>query len=327
MPDAGDTGREMKGVFLDRGSLDCADLDFSRLKAALPEWEFHEQTQAQALSSRIDGAEVVVSNKVVLDAEVIRQASALRLICIAATGTNNVDLDAARAQGVAVCNVTRYATASVVEHVFGMLLMLARRLEPYHSAAIDGHWSASRQFCLLTYPIRELSGKTIGIVGYGELGQAVARLARAFGMRVLIARRPGGGGEEQGRVALDALLPMVDVLSLHCPLTPATHNLIGAHALSRLPPHALLINTARGGVVDEQALADALRSGVIAGAGIDVLSEEPPVHGNVLLQPDIPNLLITPHVAWGSREARQRLLDEVAGNIESWRQGALRNAL
>jgi glycerate dehydrogenase len=315
----------MKGVFLDRASLDCADLDFCALEETLPEWEFHDETSPQQLLTRIERAEVVVSNKVVLDADLLRQAARLRLICVAATGTNNVDLETARKLGIPVCNVRRYATPSVVEHVFSMILALTRQLENYHHAAVDGRWADSKQFCLLDFPVWELSGKTMGIVGYGELGQAVAGVAQAFGMEVLVAQRAGGNEAGTERVPLAELLPRVDVLSLHCPLTEQTRNLIGATELALMQPHALLINTARGGIVEEGALRDALQRGTIGGAGIDVLTKEPPRGGNPLLDRAVPGLIVTPHVAWGSRESRQRLLDEIVKNIESWKRGTLRN--
>lgn len=315
----------MKGVFLDRDSLDCGDLDFTALEKTLPEWEFFSETRADEVASRVAGAHVVVSNKVMLDAELLQQADDIRLICIAATGTNNVDLVAAKRRGIPVCNVTRYATPSVVEHVFALLLGLTRKLEQYHQAAMDGRWATSRHFCLLDYPLRELSGKKMGIVGFGELGHAVAQVARAFGMEVLVAERPGTNEVRQGRILLDELLPQVDVLSLHCPLSEQTRNLIDERALSLMQPHALLINTARGGIVDERALAECLLGGRLGGAGIDVLNEEPPRHGSPLLRTDIANLIVTPHVAWGSRESRQRLVDEIAENIDHWRRGEVHN--
>lgn len=190
----------------------------------------------------------------------------------------------------------------------------------YRDAVRAGRWREASRFCLLDYPIVELADRTLGIVGYGELGRAVARVAEGFGMRVLLAARPGGG-VPPGRLALDTLLPQVDVLTLHCPLTAATRNLIGARELKLLPRHAFLINAARGGIVDEAALARALREGWIAGAGVDVLSKEPPRDGNPLLEPDIPNLIVTPHNAWGSQEARRRIVEQLAENVRAYRAG------
>lgn len=314
----------MKGVFLDRDTVDRGDLDLGGLEASLPGWRSYLTTSTAELAARIEDAAVVVSNKVVLDAAAIAAAPALRLIAVAATGTNNVDIGAAAAKGVAVCNVRAYATPAVVQHVFALMLALTTRLEDYHQAVRAGRWQQSPQFCLLDFPIREIAGRTLGIVGYGELGQAVAKVANAFGMRVLIARRPGGA-PQSGRLELPELLEAVDVLSLHCPLTPQTRGLIGAVELARMRDDALLINTARGGIVDEEALADALRNRRLGGAGVDVLTVEPPLAGNPLLADDIPNLIVTPHVAWASRESRQRLVDEVTANIRAYAAGTPRN--
>lgn len=312
----------MLGVFLDRDSLDCGDLDFSELDATLPDWRYYPATAPAETVDRIADADVVISNKVVLDAATIQQASRLKLISVAATGVNNVDLDAAAAQGVRVCNCHGYGTAAVVQHVFALLLSLITRWPDYQQAVRSGRWQQSSQFCLLDFPIRELAGKTLGIVGYGELGQGVARIAEAFGMRVLIAQRPGTMETLEHRLPLPVLLPQVDVLSLHCPLTPATRGLIGAWELALMRRDAILINTARGGLVDEALLADALRRGALGGAGIDVLSLEPPANGNPLLAPDIPNLIVTPHCAWGSRESRQRMIGQLAENIAGFLRGA-----
>ncbi len=315
----------MRGVLLDQASLDRDDLDLSGLERVLPDWRFHPATTPAETASRIGEAEVVVTNKVVLDAGALAAAPRLKLIAVAATGTNNIELEAARSRGIAVCNVTGYATPSVVEHTMALILALTRRLEVHHRAALDGSWAAADQFCLLDFPMRELNGLSLGIVGYGELGRAVARAAEAaFRMRVLVAQRPGGPAHP-GRLPLDELLPRVDVLSLHTPLTTETRHLIGERELRLMRPDALLINTARGGIVDEAALAGALRGGRLGGAGIDVLTTEPPRSGNPLLAPDIPNLIVTPHIAWASRQARQRLIDEVAENIRAFLAGKARN--
>jgi glycerate dehydrogenase len=317
----------MLGVFLDLDSLDRHDLDLGALRATLPEWRLHPSTAPDEVAERIATAEVVVSNKVVLDEALLAGAPRLKLIAIAATGSNNVDLAAAERLGIRVCNIRRYATPSVVQHVFALLLALVRNLPHYQQAAVDGHWQQSEQFCLLDYPIRELGGLRLGIVGYGELGRAVAEVAgKAFGMQLLIAQRPDGPSQ-QGRLPLQELLPQVDVLSLHCPLSAQTRNLIGVKELALMKPDALLINTARGGIVDEHALAEALRAGRLGGAGIDVLETEPPVADSPLLADDIPNLIVTPHVAWASREARQRLADQLAENIRAFIDGTPQNLL
>jgi len=316
----------LKGVFLDLATVDRGDLDLFALKQTLPDWQFHNTTDPKETAARIQDAAVVVSNKVILNRPTIEQASNLKLICVAATGTNNVDLEAAKEGGIAVTNVAGYGTASVVQHVFSLMLALTTRLDEHHSAVAAGEWQRSDQFCLLDFPFRELAGKTLGIIGYGELGRAVAQVAEAFGMQILLAQRPGGE-PEPGRLPLHDLLPQVDVLSLHCPLAENTRNLISAQELSLMKPDALLINTARGGIVDEMALANALRSGRLGGAGVDVLSQEPPVEGNPLLTGDIPNLIVTPHIAWASRESRQRLVNELVANIQAFVAGQQRNRL
>lgn len=311
------------GVFLDWGSLGDGDVDSSSLMATLPDWRIYGSTTPREIKDRIRDAQVVVSNKVVLSADALQSARNLRLICVAATGTNNIDLPAAARHGVMVCNVPSYATASVTQHVFTLILALATRLVEYQRAIKAGRWQKSAQFCLLDYPITELAGKIMGIVGYGELGRSVARVAECFGMQVKITGRPGVIAE--GRLPLHELLSTADIVSLHCPLTRQTRNLIGVREFGLMKRSALLINTARGGIVDEQALADALRAGEIAGAGVDVLSLEPPDEGNPLLGDDIPHLLVTPHIAWASREARQRLLDTVCDNIRGFLAGNPRN--
>ncbi len=316
--------RATSAVFLDHESVDRGDLDLSALKATLPEWRLFDATEASDTLAHIGDANVVVSNKVILDRAIIEQAPSLGLICIAATGTNNVDLLAAREHDVSVCNVRAYATASVVQHVFTLMLALTTHLLEYERDVRAGLWQKSRQFCLLDHPIHELAGKTLGVVGYGELGRAVARAAETFGMDVRIAQRRGGEAAA-GRIALDELLSRVDVLSLHCPLTEETRGLIGERELGLMKDDALLINTARGGIVAEPALAAALRDGRLGGAGVDVLAKEPPDADSPLLADNIPNLIVTPHVAWASRGSRQRLLDEVAENIRAWLRGESRN--
>jgi glycerate dehydrogenase len=316
----------MKGVLLDRGSLDAGDLDLSALEQCFTAWQSYPQTRPAQLRERIADAGVVISNKVRLDRSVLRQARHLRLICIAATGTNNVDLEAAREYDIGVCNVLAYATPSVVEHVFTQLLALARHSREYATRMRHQDWPRAAHFCLLEPPIYELAGKTLGIVGYGELGRGVARVAAAFGMEVLLAQRPGGA-PRPGRIPLMDLLPRVDVLSLHCPLTEQTRNLIGPAQLAAMKPGAILINTARGGMVDEVALLRALESGHLGGAAIDVLGEEPPRGGNPLLEADLPNLVVTPHIAWASVEARQRLVAELAANVRAFQRGEMHNRI
>jgi glycerate dehydrogenase len=299
------------------------DLDPTALRRALPQLELRDHTPQSEVAAAVAGAEVVLVNKLRIARETIERSPGLRLVALAATGTNNVDLAAARERGVAVCNLRDYCTASVVQHVFGLLLALTQRLREYDSLVRSGAWQRGEQFCLLDFPARELTGRKLLIVGYGTLGKAVAHAARAFGMEVHVANRPGGE-RAKGRLDLEDLLPQADVLSLHCPLTPHTAGLIGAAQLARMKRDAVIINTARGALVDAEALADALRGGRLGGAGIDVLEQEPPAAGSPLLAQDIPNLIVTPHVAWAAREARQRCIDEMAANVEDFRRGGQR---
>ena len=242
----------LPAVFLDCASVDRGDLGFASLHQATSPWTTHPQTLPAQTSERLGGAAVAVTNKVVIDRAAMAACPHLKLICVAATGTNNVDLVAARERGIAVCNATRYATPSVVQHVFALMLALATRLGEHAAAAQDGRWAASEMFCVLDFPFRELAGKTLGVVGWGELGQGVARVAQALGMIVLVAQRPGGSAQE-GRVPLDVLLAQADVVTLHVPLADNTRGLIGARELGLMKRDALLINTARGGIVDEAA--------------------------------------------------------------------------
>ncbi len=316
--------RIQTAAFLDLDSIGSEDLDMSELEATADRWLRYGQANADQLDTALDQADLVVSNKVVLNQRHLSTAKRLKLVCIAATGTNNVDVAAAAASDIAVCNVAGYATASVVQHMFGLLLALTTHLNDYTAAVKRGDWSHSRFFCLLDFPVRELAGKTLGIVGFGHLGQAVAKLAEALGMKVLLARR-NERDHRPGRIALAELLPMVDVLSLHCPLTEETRHLIGDAELALMKKDAVLINTARGGLVDESALLVALRNQRIGGAGLDVLQQEPPPADHPLLTAELNNLIITPHTAWISRESRQRLVDEIVLNIEAYKSGQVRN--
>jgi len=314
----------MKGVFLDLASLAEQDLDLGAFGDVLDDWHTFPATAPDKRLEHIGDAEVVVLNKVVLDDEVLRAVSNLRLVCITATGFNNVAIDTARELGIVVSNVVGYATDSVAQHVFALMLAHHTRLFDYTSAVGRGDWSNSPQFCLLDYPVRELRGMTLGIVGYGELGHGVARIAEAFGMQVLISQRPGGP-DRTGRVPLDQLLRESDVVTLHVPLLENTYHLIDEQALRQMKPSALLINTARGAVVDNVALAQALRNGEIGGAGIDVLDVEPPPPDHPLLANDIPNLIVTPHSAWAGRQARQNVVNETIANIRAFLAGEPRN--
>jgi glycerate dehydrogenase len=313
----------VKAVFLDFATVSRGDLDTGRLVRELPSLELNDVTADADIARRIAGCEIVLLNKLRMTRELIAGAEGLRLIVVAATGTNNIDLEAARERGIAVCNVRDYCTTSVTQHVLAVILLLTHRLLEYAELAL-GSWGASPQFTMLDLPIRELSGRVLGIVGYGTLGRSVAQAAQAaLGMKVVVANRPGTE-PVAGRLDLREMLPQVDVLSLHCPLTPATRRMIGARELALMKPDALLINTARGGLIDSDALVEALRTGRIGGAAIDVLEQEPPVGGSPLLQ-SLPNYIVTPHIAWAAREARQRCIDEMAENIEAFLRGDSRN--
>lgn len=310
----------MKAVYLDYASLDKNDLDFSALEAVFDDLQLYESTASETLLPRVQDVEVIISNKVVIDAQTMQQCPNLKLILISATGTNNIDLVQAAKQGVTVCNCQGYGTAAVAQHTLMLMLNLATSFRQYDRAVQQGEWNKASQFCLLDYPIIELSGKTLGIVGYGELGQAVANLARAFGMNIQIAALPNRPAGPE-RIAFADLLPQADFLSLHCPLTDDTRDLIDAAALATMKASAFVINCARGGVVNESALAEALTAGTIAGAATDVLTIEPPKAGNVLLDSSIPNLIITPHSAWGSVDARQRIVQQMVENTEAFKAG------
>ncbi|MEJ5212040.1 MAG: D-2-hydroxyacid dehydrogenase [Burkholderiales bacterium] len=312
-----------KIVFLDRNSI-IADI---RRPAFPHEWVDYDQTRPGEVVARIRDASIVITNKVKLPGEVLAQAPAVKLIAVAATGTDNVDLAYCRAHGIVVSNIRGYAVHTVPEHAFMMMLALRRSLLGWRQDLRAGLWETAEQFCLFTRPIHDLHGSTLGLIGYGSLGRGMHRLAEAFGMRVLIAEHKGAAQVREGYTPFETVLREADVISLHTPLTPETRHLIGAREFLMMKPGAILINTARGGLVDEAALVDALKSGAIAGAGFDVLSVEPPVAGNPLLQLDLPNFILTPHVAWSSREAMQTLADQLVDNIEAFVAGEPRNVV
>jgi len=313
----------MKAVFLDWGTMGPG-LNVDGLRALLPDLEIFDVTADAEVATRIRDAEFVLTNKIRLTDELLDACPNLRFIGLTATGTDNVDLDAAKRHDIAVCNIRAYCTQSVAEHVFGCLLSLTHNLENYVSDVRNGAWQTSDDFCLLSHPVRELSGMTLGIVGYGELGRGVAKTAAAFGMRVIVAARPGTEPDGE-RVSFDELLSRADVISLHCPLTDATRGLFGKDEFARMKNDAILINTARGGLVDSAALAAALRDGEIGAAAIDVLPKEPPRNGDPLLDYDGTNLLVTPHIAWATNEARQAAIDELSANVASFLDGGDRN--
>lgn len=313
-------------VFLDLDTMGAGDLDIAPLADAVGgSLEVHGATEPEEVGRRIADARLVFLNKVKLGRAEIESADRLGFVGLTATGVDNIDLEAAGERGVVVANIRDYCTQSVVQHVMGVMLSLTHRLAEYTALVAAGDWQQAGNFCLLDYSIRELAGRRLGIVGYGALGRGVARMGEALGMEVLISERPGADSLRRGRRPFEEVLTEADVLSLHCPLTEDNREMIGAGELDRMKPDAVLINTARGALVDTGALAAALADGRIAGAGIDVLPQEPPVDGDPLLDYRGDNLILTPHIAWAARESRQRAIEELAANARAWLAGESRN--
>lgn len=310
-------------VFLDRKSI-VADI---RQPTFAHSWVDFGQTSAQELPARIAEASIVVSNKVRLPGEVLARAPGVKMIAVCATGADNVDLGYCRDKGIVVSNIRGYAVHTLPEHVFMLILALRRNLLGWREDVRAGLWEQADQFCLFTRPIGDLYGSTLGLIGLGTLGRSVRTLAEAFGMQVRVAEHKGASRIRDGRMEFDAVLREADVISLHTPLTAETRHMISTREFGLMKPGALLINTARGGLVDEAALAGALQSGRIAGAGFDVLSVEPPRAGTPLLALDLPNFILTPHVAWSSRDAMQIMADQLVDNIEAFVAGSPRNVV
>ena len=311
----------MHAVFLDYKTVDANDLDLGSIEALLPEIVVHSFSNQEEVLSRIEDVEVAIANKVVFDANVFARATKLKLICVTATGTNNIDLEAAKQSGVVVCNIKDYCTDSVVQHVLLSMLTLKHSSRDYSASMDNGDWQEGNSFSLLQHPITELSGKSLGIIGYGVLGQGVARAATTLGLRVLISESFAENNKpDEGiaRVPFDTLLAESDIISLHCPLTDNTEGLFDENAFKKMKSSAILINTARGGLINDHALIKAIEDKAIAGAAIDVLNQEPPDSDHPLMQKQYSNLIITPHIAWAAREARQRALDRIAENIEAF---------
>ncbi|HIE78362.1 MAG TPA: D-2-hydroxyacid dehydrogenase [Candidatus Thioglobus sp.] len=314
-------GLYMHAVFLDYKTVDANDLDLGSIKAFLPEIMIYSFSNEEEVLTRIEDAEVAIANKVVFDAIVFARATKLKLICVTATGTNNIDLEAAKQSGVVVCNIRDYCTDSVVQHVLLSILTLKHSSRDYSASMENGDWQEGSSFSLLQHPIAELAGKSLGIVGYGVLGQGVARAAETLGLKVLISEsfaENNKSDESITRVSFDALLAESDIISLHCPLTDNTTGLFDEGAFEQMKSSAILINTARGGLIDDHALIKAIKNKTIAGAAIDVLNQEPPDSDHPLMQKQYSNLIITPHIAWAAREARQRALDRIAENIDAF---------
>ncbi len=308
-------------VFLDSATL-IAELRIPNFDHV---WVEHPESAPEEVAEKLWRASIAITNKAPITRAVLEACPKLRLVAVAATGVNNVDLEACRERGVAVCNIRGYAEHTVPEHVFMMLLALRRNLLAWRRTLRDGGWQQASRFCLFDHEMHDLHGSTLGLIGPGNVGAGVERLARAFGMEVLIAEHKGAETVRPGRVSFDEALARADQISLHTPLTEATRGLIGAREFGLMKKNAVLINTARGGVVDEAALVSSLKTRRIAGAGFDVLSVEPPTEGNPLLELDLPNFLLTPHVAWSSREAMQALADQLLDNIEAFVRGEERN--
>lgn len=316
----------MKIVFLDADTTDAGDINLGPIEA-LGSLTCHGVTAPDEVAERIADAEVVLTNKVVLGALEMEAASRLELVCVCATGTNNIDLAAARERGIGVANVAGYSTPGVVQHTLALLLNLATNIHRYAGEAVL--WAESPIFCRLDYPIVELAGRRLGIVGVGEVGRRVGVGAEALGMEVVALGRVGQSQETTHagwpRLSREIFFKSCHAVSLHCPLTPETECLINQKTLAWMPQGAFLINTGRGGLVDEPALVEALRSGSLGGAALDVISQEPPEKKHPLLDATIPNLLITPHSAWASLASRQRLVAEIAENIRAFLVGERRN--
>ena len=301
-------------VFLERNTIKA---DFRRPSFA-HEWIEYPETLEHEVFERVRPATIIISNKLSLGEPQLSEAPDVKLIAIAATGSDCVDLDYCRRRGITVCNVRGYAVNSVPEHVLMLILALRRNLLAYRHDVQEGKWQHSKQFCLLAHPLHDIKGSTMGIVGYGSIGKSMARLAESVGMKILISEHKDSKSIRSGRTSFTELLAESDIVSLHCPLTDETRDMFGPAEFKMMKPNALLINTARGALIQDDALIDALRTGVIAGAASDVLRKEPPRQGSPLLNLNLPNFIVTPHVAWASDEAMQALADQVIDNIEAF---------
>ncbi len=311
-------------VFLDAATVDLGDVDVTPLKRE-GIYTAYKDGSPQQLLTRAKNADVLISNKFVLDDSVFKYLPQLKLVCVSATGVNNVDLKAARARGIAVCNVPGYSTVTVAEHALLFMLALSHRLMVHSDAAVDGTWSRAKTFTILDFPFSDLRGKTLGIVGFGQIGREVKRLAAAFGMKILIADIPGRP-KAKGRNPLASVLKKSDFVTLHAPLTRLTHHLIDASRLKFFKKNAALLNLARGGLVDEIAVARALKSGILGAYATDVLHVEPPLKNHPLFDKSIRDkVLMTPHIAWASLESRQNLINEMAANIRAFKKGKKKN--
>lgn len=311
-------------VFLDRATIP-AHITIPRPEVEC-QWHEYATTTAQQVIERLQTATIAITNKVILDAQILSQCPKLKMIAVAATGTNNVDLEYCRQHNITVSNIQGYATNSVPEHVLAMMFALKRNLVGYHQDIQAGVWQQQQQFCFFSHPITDIAGSTLGIIGKGSLGNAVATLAKALGMTVLFAERKGANECRAGYSPFEVVLQQADVLTLHCPLTEQSHNIIAREEFKLMKSSSILINAGRGGLVDEHALVEALQTQQIAGAGVDVFTQEPADNSNPLIaNAHLPNLILTPHVAWGSDSAIQTLAKQLINNIEQFVAGTPQN--
>lgn len=316
----------MKIVVLDGYTENPGDLSWDKL-GELGELTVYEHTETEKIAQRMQGAQIILTNKTPIDRDTLELCPEVRYIGVLATGYNVIDIDAAKEKGVVVCNIPTYGTDAVAQHVFALLLELCQRTGHHAAAVKEGRWARCRDFCFWDYPLVELSGKTMGFIGFGRIGQRTAQIAKAFGMDVLAYDMfPNETGKELGRyVDLDELLACSDVVSLHCPLFPETKEIISHKTISKMKHGALLINTSRGPLINEMDLAKALHDGRLVGAGLDVLSQEPPQADHPLLS--APNCIVTPHIAWATKESRQRLMDIAVENVKNYLAGQPSNCV
>lgn len=311
-------------VFLDRSTIptyiELPQLPFDH------QWIEYDLTSPDQIIERLQDAQIVITNKVLLDRNALSKLPKLKMIAIAATGFNNVDVQCCQELGIAVANVRGYANQSVPEHVIAMMFALKRNLKGYHNDIAAGEWQRNKQFCFFTHPISDTAGSTLGVIGSGTLGKATAALAKALGMQIVFAEHKGANQCREGYVPFEQVLAVSDVVTLHCPLNDETRHLIGRQELNSMKPSSIIINTGRGGLVDEEALVDALKQGVIRGAGFDVFTDEPADESNSLIaNMHLPNLLLTPHIAWGSDSSIQNLVNILIDNIVAFVEGRQQN--
>lgn len=324
----------MKAVFLDSQTF-SPSISFAAIEQQVKSLTCYQTSTLETVLKRCQGADIIITNKVNLSGDILAQLPQLKLICIAATGYNNIDIEAASKLGIAVTNVSGYASHSVAQYVLAQMLEYYQQTSHHNKNTEQGHWQQSDTFCYHGNTISELAGKTLAIVGYGSLGQSVAKIAEAFGMKILISERPSLGSSNnnvrQGRVSFEQAIAQADILSLHCPQTSDTTNLINASVLTQMKPTAMLINTARGALVNSIDLLTALKTKQIAYAALDVLEQEPPPADHPLLvalqNGELNNLKITAHIAWASRESQQRLIHLLSDNIIAFKQGEKTNRL